>query len=124
LKIAPFTALSVPLSAAIEVGDTVYCSGQISLRDGRIAGDTIEEQTNIIFDAIEEVLGQFGLDLSNVIKSTVWLTEHRFSAPFNAVYSERLTAPYPTRSTVVSGLVVPGALVEIEVLASKVARRA
>lgn len=123
MKILPFTAAPVPLSAAIEIGDTVYLSGQVALRNGAIAGDTVEEQTEIVFDAIEQVLRQIDLDLSHVVKATVWLTDQKSFTAFNAVYRARLKAPYPVRSTVISGLALPGALVEIEVQASKSARR-
>ena len=123
MKILPFTGVSIPLSAAIEIGDMVYFSGQVALRDGAIAGDTIEEQTGIIFDTVEKLLGQLGLELSNIIKATVWLTDQKLFAEFNAAYKARLKPPYPVRSTVISGLAMAGALIEIEFLASKEARR-
>lgn len=123
MKLLPFTGIAVPLSAAIEIGDLVYLSGQVALRDGAIAGDTVEEQTGIIFDAVERLLGQLALDLSNIVKTTVWLTHQQLFPAFNAAYKARLEPPYPVRSTVISGLALPGALIEIEVLASKEARR-
>ena len=122
MKILPFTGVSIPLSAAIEIGDMVYFSGQVALRDGVIAGDTIEEQTGIIFDTVEKLLGQLGHELSNIIKATVWLTDQKLFAEFNAAYEARLKPPYPVRSTVISGLAMAGALIEIEFLASKEAR--
>ena len=123
MKILPFTGVPIPLSAAIEIGDMVYFSGQVALRDGVIAGDTIEEQTGIIFDTVEQLLGQLGLELSNIIKATVWLTDQKLFADFNAAYKARLKPPYPVRSTVISGLAMAEALIEIEILASKEARR-
>jgi len=123
LKILPFTAAAVPLSAAIENAGTVYFSGQVAFRNGAIAGNTVEEQTGIVFDEFERLLGQLGLDLGNVIKTTVWLTDQKLFAAFNAAYKARLTPPYPVRSTVISGLAIPGALVEIEMLASKEPRQ-
>ena len=123
MKILPFTGVPIPLSAAIEIGDMVYFSGQVALRDGVIAGDTIEEQTGTIFDTVEQLLGQLGLELSNIIKATVWLTDQKLFAEFNAAYKARLKPPYPVRSTVISGLAMAGALIEIEFLASKEARR-
>lgn len=110
---------SLPLSKAIEIGGLVFVSGRVPTRDGRIAGDGIAEQTEVVIDRIEEALEPFGLTLANVVKSTVWITEAGFFGEFNQVYARRFTAPYPTRSTVVSALALPGALVEIEVIASK-----
>jgi 2-iminobutanoate/2-iminopropanoate deaminase len=112
-------AAGLPLSAAIEVGGLVFVSGRVPTRDGKLSGEGIAAQTEVVIDRIAEALEPFGLTLTNVVKSTVWITEASFFGEFNQVYARRFTAPYPTRSTVVSGLALPGALVEIEVIASK-----
>ena len=109
---------SLPLSQAIQVGELVFVSGRVPVRDGKLVGDDVGAQTEVVIDRIEEALQPFGLTLANVVKSTVWITEASFFPAFNAVYAARFSAPYPTRSTVVSGLALPGALVEIEVIAS------
>jgi 2-iminobutanoate/2-iminopropanoate deaminase len=55
--------------------------------------------------------------LSAVVKATVWLTEVSDFAAFNRIYAQAFADTPPVRSTVVSGLVMPGAKVEIEVIA-------
>ena len=52
-----------------------------------------------------------------MVKATVWLTEVGDFAAFNRVYAQAFADAPPVRSTVVSGLVMPGAKVEIEVIA-------
>ena len=113
----------LPLSSAIEVGDLLFLSGQLALRDGRVSGD-ITEQTERVLDGIQDVLKAAGLTLDNVVKATVWLTDPRDFPAFNAVYAARLAPPYPVRSCVVSALLAPDARVEIEVVANRQARRA
>jgi len=112
------TGSRLPLSSAVEANGLVLLSGVLALRDGRIV-EGIEEQTEVIFDTINTILGQAGLTLDHVIKTTIWLTEPSDFAAFNAVYGRRLTAPFPSRSCVISQLVAPGARVEIEVVASR-----
>lgn len=112
----------LPFSSAIEVDDLVYLSGQLALRDGKVDGD-IGQQTDLIFDNIETVLTSADLSLDNVVKTSIWITDPADFAAFNAAYAVRFTAPYPTRSCVVSQLVIPGARVEIEVVASRRHRR-
>lgn len=116
LKLADGTSL--PLSKAVRAGDFVMLSGQLGLdATGRLAGDDIETQTRQCLANITEILREAGCTLDQVVKSTVWLVNREDFARFNAVYASHFSLGPPVRSTVVSGLVLPGALVEIEVLA-------
>ncbi|WP_184017205.1 RidA family protein [Sphingobium boeckii] len=123
MKIVKSPAVNVPISAAIETGDLVFLSGQIAFREGKIAGETVAEQTEVVIDALEGVLAELGLTLDNVVKTSVWLTDASLFGEFNGVYAERFKAPCPARSTVISGLALPGALVEIDAIASRTSQR-
>ena len=97
----------------------MFVSGQLAFGpDRRISGD-ITAQTNLILDRIERLLAAQGLGLQDVVKATVWITDAANFPAFNAAYRARMPAPLPTRSTVVSGMVAPGALIEIEVIAAR-----
>lgn len=108
----------LPLSAGVDVHGIIYLSGQLSLIDGQLKGANIAEQTGIILDNIEALLGTIGLNLSDIFKVSVWLTRKQDFREFNQVFAERFSVPYPVRSTVVSDLVVDGALIEIEAVAA------
>ena len=119
---APLVSTSgavMPLSSAVEVNGILYLSGGLPLVGGKLAGDDIETQTNAVFDNIEALLAKEGLSLRNVFKVTTWLTSKDDFAGYNSVYSKRLADPYPSRTTVISGLAMPGALIEIEATASR-----
>ncbi len=108
----------LPLSKAVRAGDCVILSGQLGLRaDGHLAGSDIEAQTRQCLANVEEVLSEAGCTLDQVVKTTVWLVRREDFARFNAVYATYFPQQPPARATVVSDLVLPGALVEIEVLA-------
>ena len=107
-----------PLSPAIELDDLIFLSGQVALRDGVVDGD-VTEQTHLVFDSIDAILGQAGLTADHIVKATVWLTDPKDFAAFNVVYCERLKVPYPARSCVISQLALADARVEIEVVASR-----
>jgi len=109
----------LPLSAGIEVDGTVYLSGQLALCDGRIVGDDIGEQTAMILANIETILATADLTLQDIFKASIWLTRREDFPAFNAVFASKFSEPYPVRSTVVSDLVVDGALIEIEVTATR-----
>lgn len=105
-----------PITPAIHVGGLIFLSGQLALRDGRVVGDTIGEQTILTLDNIAALLAPLGRSLAHVVKMTAWLTRAEDFAGFNAAYGARFTRPFPARSTVISGLLIPGALVELEAI--------
>ncbi len=110
---------ALPFSPAVELCGTLYFSGQMGFVDGQLSGDTITAQTEATIDNIERLLKHEGLSLRHVFKVTAWIARRADFADFNAVYRKRFTPPHPARSTVVSELVVEGALVEIEVIARR-----
>ena len=107
------------LSSAVEVNGILYLSGALPLKDGKLAGDDIEIQTNAVFDNIEALLAKEGLGLGSVFKVTTWLTRKEDFAGYNAVYAKRLADPFPARTTVICDLAMPGALIELEVTAAR-----
>lgn len=112
----------LPLSKAVRAGDFIFLSGQLALGgDGKLVGDDIATQTEQCVVNIRDNLDLAGCDLTHVVKATVWLVEPNDFAGFNAVYARYFGDQSPTRSTVCSGLMLSGALVEIEVVAYKAA---
>lgn len=110
------SGLDLPLTSAIEINGIVYLSGTLGLRDGKLADD-IETQSNVLFDNVEALLAREGLGLGNVIKVLGWLARREDFHGYNEVFGRRLHKPYPTRTTLLSGLLCPGALIEAEITA-------
>ena len=105
------------LSRAIRAGDFVYLTGQIPMRDGVPMTDgTIEDQTRAVLDDITATLAEAGCSRDDVIKAMVWLCDRADFPGFNAVYGEYFPVEPPTRSAIVSDLLVD-AKVEVEVVA-------
>ncbi len=110
-----------PYSQAISVGELIFCSGQAGLdpATGKLASGDIQGQTRQTLQNLSAVLEAAGIDLSHVVKTTVFLTDMGAFKDMNAVYAEFFEGDPPARSTVaVKGLPV-GALVEIEAIAVK-----
>ena len=108
-----------PYSHAILAGDTLYTSGQVPLvpETGKIAGDSIEEQAVQVLKNIESVLKAAGMDFSNVVKTTVFLTDLADFAAMNAIYGEKFSQNPPARSCVQVAKLPAGARMEMEVVA-------
>lgn len=109
-----------PYSQAILSGDTLYVSGNIPVNpsDGGIP-DGIEAQTKQVFENMKAVLKEAGMDFSDVVKTTAFLTDLDNFAAFNALYSDYFIAPYPARSCVEVSKLPKGVLVEVECVAEK-----
>ncbi len=105
------------LSRAIRAGDFVFLTGQIPMQEGvPMTTGTIESQTRAVLEDIKATLALAGCVLEDVVKSMVWLRSRADFPGFNAVYGEYFPVEPPTRSAVVSDLLV-NARVEVEVVA-------
>jgi 2-iminobutanoate/2-iminopropanoate deaminase len=108
------------LSQFSDHGDTVYFSGQIGFESpGKLAAGGISGQTEQILRNVDELLAQTGLARDNIAKATVWLTDGQDFAVFNSLYAAWFGDHRPARSTTIAGLVVPGAVIEIEFIARR-----
>jgi len=107
------------LSRAIRAGDFVFVTGQVPMHDGSPMTDgSIEDQTRACLDGLKEILDQAGCELSDVVKSMVWLKNREDFPGFNSVYAEYFPQQPPARSALVSDFLID-ILVEIECIAYK-----
>jgi 2-iminobutanoate/2-iminopropanoate deaminase len=101
-------------------GDFIFVTGTgpVDAKTGKLAGDTIEAQTEQVITNIESVLAADHATLADVVKVTVHLSDTALFARYNAVYARRFSAPYPVRTTVGSDLgQLPGMLIEADCIA-------
>ncbi len=107
-------------SNAIKVGNMVFVSGQLPVNpETGLIPEGIQAQTMQVIENVRNILADAGATLDNVVKTTVFLADMSYFAEMNEVYSEFFSQPYPARSAVAVKALPKGALVEIEVLASK-----
>jgi len=107
-----------PYSQAIALNGMVYTSGQIPLapETGELVDGGIKEQARQVIENLKAVLTAANSSLSNVVKTTCFLTDMGNFAAFNEVYAEYFTIK-PARSCVAALALPKGALVEIEAVA-------
>lgn len=110
-----------PYSQAIEVNGFVFASGQLPIdpATNEFVVGGVKEQTRQSLTNALHVLQSAGLDLSSVVKTTVYLSDISNFGPMNEVYSEFFKEPYPARSAFAVKDLPKGALVEIECIAAK-----
>ena len=110
-----------PYSQAIEANGFVYASGQLPIdpATGAFPEGGVKEQTRQSILNAQAILRSAGLELSNVVKTTVLLSDIADFAAMNAVYAEFFGEPYPARSAFAVRALPKGALVEIEMIAAR-----
>lgn len=110
-----------PYSQAVLAGNTVYVSGQIPIdpATGSFAGEDIQTQTRQSLTNIRNILSAAGMDMSNVVKTTVLLANIQDFAAMNEIYAAFFEEPFPARAAFEVAALPKGALVEIEAVAVK-----
>lgn len=111
-----------PYSQAIDSGaGLVFVSGQLPIdpSTGAFPEGGVAEQSRQSLTNARAILQEAGLDLCNVVKTTVFLADMADFGAMNEVYSQFFAAPFPARSAVAVKTLPKGALVEIECIAAR-----
>jgi len=108
-----------PYSQAVASDGWLFTSGQIPLTAAgeKVDGDIVQ-QTAQVFDNLEAILASRGLGLTDVVSTSVYLTDLGEFAAMNAVYSERFGSHLPARTTLQVAALPIGARIEISAIAS------
>jgi reactive intermediate/imine deaminase len=108
-----------PYSPAVKAGGLIYLSGTLAQdSSGVIVGKgDVRAQTTRILERMREVLTAAGSSLDQAVSVTVFLKSQPDFAAMNEAYRGFWTKDPPTRTTVISELVLPDALVEIAMVA-------
>lgn len=105
-----------PYSAAVRAGDWLVLAGQVPLdpATGKLVEGDASAQCRQVLANINAVLGDCGATLTDVAKTTVFVTDLGDFAAMNAVYAEAFGDHKPARATVQVAALPIGAKVEIE----------
>ena len=108
------------LSQAIDSNGMVYVSGQVHNNpDGTLVGDTVETKVEQIMKNISAILKEAELDLNDIVKVVIYVTDMAQMPKLNEVYPTYFTEPYPVREAVCVAALPLGASIEISVIAAK-----
>ena len=110
-----------PYNQAVLVENWLYCSGQIALdpSTGEMIGDgNIEEETKQVLKNLMAVVEAAGGKSSNVIRTTIYLTDLNDFAEVNAIYAEIFNdSVSPARACVEVSNLPKGGKIEIDCIA-------
>ena len=108
-----------PYSQAVRAGGFLFLSGQIGLdpASGRVVDGGITAQVDRVMKNIEAVLKAAGSDLSQVVKTTLFLKSMDHFGTVNEIYAKYFAAEHPARSTVEVSRLPKDVLFEMEAVA-------
>ena len=113
----PIQGNPAPFSESVRVGDILFLSGQIGVKDGKLP-DTFEGQAKQTMENIGATLKARGLGWGDVFKCTVFIADMKNWPAFNAVYVPYFPAgKLPARSAVGASGLALGAMLELECMA-------
>ncbi len=111
-----------PYSLGVWAGDNFYLAGQLGTDpiSGKMPEGGFKEEVHGVMKNLERILKSGGLDFSNVVKTTVYLTDLNDFQTMNEVYKTYFPKGYfPVRETVQVAGLVRGAHIEISMVAYK-----
>lgn len=109
-----------PYSQAVRAGNLLIISGQLGLDSltGNLP-EGVEAQTKQSLENIGAILAEAGFALTDVVKTTVFISNMNDFARVNGIYAAFFGEHKPARSCVEVSALPKNGLVEIEVIASK-----
>jgi 2-iminobutanoate/2-iminopropanoate deaminase len=110
-----------PYSQAVLINDTLYVSGQIAINptNNLLINSSIREETKQVLDNLKQVLIAAEMNLSNVVKTSIFLKSMDDFALVNQIYGEYFTIDFPARETVAVRTLPKDVNVEISAIAIK-----
>lgn len=110
-----------PYSQAVEVKGTLYISGQVPLNPdtGKLAGDTITEQTEQVLKNIRFIVNAAGYSMKEIVKTTCMLQDMNDFAEMNKTYEKFFPDNHPARAAYEVARLPLDVKIEIEAIAAR-----
>jgi 2-iminobutanoate/2-iminopropanoate deaminase len=99
----------------------LFLSGQIAIdpATSELVAGTVADEAHQVMRNIEALLSEAGFSFSNVVKTTIFLTDMKYFGEVNEVYGSYFSDDYPARETVAAAGLPKNVNVEISVTAYK-----
>lgn len=109
-----------PYSQAVMVGNMLFISGQVPIHpiSGLVEAKDIAAETHQVMQNLKAVLAEGGMDFSNAVKTTIFLSDMSLFSEVNEVYGRYFTGDFPARETVAVKGLPKNVNVEISMIAA------
>jgi 2-iminobutanoate/2-iminopropanoate deaminase len=108
-----------PYNQAIFCGNMLFISGQICLDagSGELQNKDIRQETHQVMHNLRSILTAAGMSFTNVVKTTIFLTDMNLFSEVNEVYGKYFDGNFPARETVQVSALPKFVNVEISMIA-------
>jgi 2-iminobutanoate/2-iminopropanoate deaminase len=120
--LAPRTAADAalpPFSGAVQVGNTLYLSGDIGIDENQKVPDTAEAEARRLLDNVQRTLQQAGMTMDDLVSVQIFCSDVKHYADFNKVYRTYFKREFPARAFIGSGTLLFNARFELQGMAIK-----
>jgi len=109
-----------PYNQAVKSGNFLFVSGQVALKPDTndLANADIIEETHQVLQNLKAILAEAGMDFSNIVKTTIFLSDMDLFSQVNEIYAKYFDGDFPARETVAVKGLPKNAHVEISVIAA------
>lgn len=109
-----------PYSQAVQAGNLLFISGQVAIdpATGNVEAGDVAAETQLVMKNLEAILQEAGTGFTNVVKTTIFLSDMSLFGAMNEVYGQFFTGAYPARETVAVKGLPKNVNVEISMIAS------
>lgn len=110
-----------PYNQAVLAGNFLFISGQVAINPatGNIESTDTQSETHQVMQNLKAVLREAGMDFSNVVKTTIFLSDMGLFSVVNEVYGRYFSGDFPARETVAVKGLPKNVNVEISMIAAK-----
>jgi|SRR5581483_1218045 len=115
---APGAAKSLPISAAVEVGNTLYISGHIGTKNEqeRLAP---ADEVHALMDKLKQTVESAGYSLDDIVSVQIFCTDMKLYDTFNSAYATYFHGQFPARAFIGINQLTRGAHFEVTAIAVK-----
>lgn len=109
-----------PYNQAVAAGGFLFISGQICIKPdtGEMNNTDIQAETHQVMHNLKAVLQEAGMDFSNVVKTTIFLSDMALFSEVNEIYGKYFDGGFPARETVAVKGLPKNVNVEISMIAA------
>jgi 2-iminobutanoate/2-iminopropanoate deaminase len=110
-----------PYNQAVQTGNMLFISGQVCIDppSGQLKNKDLQEETHQVMQNLKAILQEAGMTFSNVVKTTIFLTDMNRFGEVNEIYGKYFTESFPARETVQVSALPKFVNVEISMIAVK-----
>lgn len=108
-----------PYNQATLANNLLFISGQICIdpSSGNLKNRDLQEETHQVMQNLKNILQEAGMDFSNVMKTTIFLTDMGRFSEVNEIYGKYFQGDFPARETVQVSALPKAVNVEISMIA-------